>query len=623
MCTAWRAKRRPHSICRSRTPAGPDAPARPGARRSVSIGDAGCGRYALAVADVTRRSVARVVGRPPRRRRHPPHQQRRRHHQLRDDRDGPADARVRRRRGWPVSEIHVRRARPAEALTTLDGEARTLDETMLVIADRERAVAVAGVMGGATSEVSATTTRMAFESAWFLPATVRATGRKLGLKTEASARFERGADISAPVAGTRARTRPARGHRRGHARSARHLRRLPRAPIRARRRAASRASGRVLGHAGAGCARSRASSRALGFVLRRRARRAGRSRSRRSASTCSREIDLIEEVGRHWGFDRMPRDLPGAARCPRPSAPGVSAQPPAAPAALRRGSAGSGDVHLHRRAAGRAAYANDGRRSSITNPLSEKFAVLRPSTGRRSARVAGLQPQPAGRRCPPLRARVDFRARPRRTPRGRLGPDRLSATRTGAATGPHWLRRRQRRRGTWSPRPSASPIDVAPADDLPWFARASAAAVRVGGAAAGWVGQLSTASRRRSTRRLRAENSTSTSLGRAALAPVARDRVAAAAFPDRRARSLDCRRRTLASRDVRGTIRTSAPATLAAVREFDRYQGKGVPEGHVSLSLRLTFQHADRTLTDAEVQQAIDTIVDALGREHQARLRGR
>ena len=54
-------------------------------------------------------------------------------------------------------EIRVRRARAGEPLTTLDGQARTLDETMLVIADRERAVAIAGVMGGATSEVSATT----------------------------------------------------------------------------------------------------------------------------------------------------------------------------------------------------------------------------------------------------------------------------------------------------------------------------------------------------------------------------------------------------------------------------------------------------------------------------------
>ena len=67
----------------------------------------------------------------------------------------------------------------------------------------------------------------------------------------------------------------------------------------------------------------------------------------------------------------------------------------------------------------------------------------------------------------------------------------------------------------------------------------------------------------------------------------------------------------------------NAPATLVAVREFDRYQGKGVPDGQVSLSMRLTFRDADRTLTDGEVQQAVDAIVAALAREHGAVLRGR
>jgi phenylalanyl-tRNA synthetase beta chain len=79
----------------------------------------------------------------------------------------------------------------------------------------------------------------------------------------------------------------------------------------------------------------------------------------------------------------------------------------------------------------------------------------------------------------------------------------------------------------------------------------------------------------------------------------------------------------LPAADVRGTIRSSAPATLVAVREFDRYQGKGVPAGQVSLSVRLTFRHAERTLTDAEVQQAVESIVDALARAHHAILRGR
>jgi phenylalanyl-tRNA synthetase beta chain len=72
---------------------------------------------------------------------------------------------------------------------------------------------------------------------------------------------------------------------------------------------------------------------------------------------------------------------------------------------------------------------------------------------------------------------------------------------------------------------------------------------------------------------------------------------------------------------VRGTIHASAPPTLVSVREFDRYQGKSLPDGMVSLSLRLTFRAAERTLTDAEVQGATDAILAALIAEHGAILR--
>ncbi len=75
---------------------------------------------------------------------------------------------------------------------------------------------------------------------------------------------------------------------------------------------------------------------------------------------------------------------------------------------------------------------------------------------------------------------------------------------------------------------------------------------------------------------------------------------------------------TLPAEAVRGTIVAAAPPTLVAVREFDRYQGKGIPEGQVSVSFHLTFRASERTLTDAEVQQAMDAIVAALAREHNA-----
>ena len=95
--------------------------------------------------------------------------------------------------------IVVRRARRGEKITTLDGMERALDEEMCVIADAARAVAVGGVMGGLETEIGPSTKRMLLESAYFLPASVRRTSKRLGLKTEASTRFERGGDISAPV----------------------------------------------------------------------------------------------------------------------------------------------------------------------------------------------------------------------------------------------------------------------------------------------------------------------------------------------------------------------------------------------------------------------------------------
>ncbi len=90
--------------------------------------------------------------------------------------------------------IVVRRARAGEKLKTLDGVERTLDEQMLVIADAERAVAIAGVMGGEETEISDQTADVLIESAYFDPASVRRTSKALGLQTEASYRFERGTD---------------------------------------------------------------------------------------------------------------------------------------------------------------------------------------------------------------------------------------------------------------------------------------------------------------------------------------------------------------------------------------------------------------------------------------------
>jgi phenylalanyl-tRNA synthetase beta chain len=75
---------------------------------------------------------------------------------------------------------------------------------------------------------------------------------------------------------------------------------------------------------------------------------------------------------------------------------------------------------------------------------------------------------------------------------------------------------------------------------------------------------------------------------------------------------------TLQSATLRTTIREAAPETLVQIREFDRYQGKGIPDGKMSLALRLTFRSPDRTLTDGEVQAAMDEVLAVVRSAHGA-----
>ena len=245
-----------------------------------------CPRYCAQVFDVAHRAVAGLARRAPRSRRRPADQQHRRRHQLRDARDGPADARLRSRRGCAVAGWSSVAPRAGETLQTLDGVQRTLDPEMLVIADAERASAVAGVMGGRDSEIHGATTRMVLESAYFNPPSVRRTQQ--APRTE-----DRSLDA---VRARRRRQRAARRDRaRGGAvrnRSAPDARvgplvdRYPARPSRAATRAAHRSH-----RAPAGSVRSgRRSVPALLAAARLHARRgaatAGRSRCRAIASTC-------------------------------------------------------------------------------------------------------------------------------------------------------------------------------------------------------------------------------------------------------------------------------------------------------------------------------------------------
>ncbi len=93
-------------------------------------------------------------------------------------------------------KIVVRRAVKGERIITLDDDERVLDDTVLLIADNKKALAIAGIVGGATSGVTFSTTDLLLESAFFNPVLIRKTSRTVGIETEASIRFEKKADIS-------------------------------------------------------------------------------------------------------------------------------------------------------------------------------------------------------------------------------------------------------------------------------------------------------------------------------------------------------------------------------------------------------------------------------------------
>jgi phenylalanyl-tRNA synthetase beta chain len=217
-------------------------------------------------------------------------------------------------------QIRVRPATPGETLRTLDGQGRELSPDMLVIADAERAAAVAGVMGGADSEVTSGTTAIVLESACFNPLSVRRTSKKLGLKTEASMRFERGADPHLPVTAMERAAAlldmigaaRARGTivDRYPARVVPRLLRLRRAQIT-----------RLLGAAIPDTDVTRLLD-SLGFALRETPEGWDVTIPTRRVDVL-REVDLIEEVARHYGFDRLPVTFPALTSAPRPIDPRI------------------------------------------------------------------------------------------------------------------------------------------------------------------------------------------------------------------------------------------------------------------------------------------------------------
>ncbi len=204
-------------------------------------------------------------------------------------------------------KIIVRRARAEEKLRTLDGIDRALRPEDLAIADGERPVALAGVMGGEDSEISALTNSVLLESAWFDPVSIRRTAKWHGMHTEASHRFERGADIAmAPLALDRAAALIAQvaGGEILQGVVDVYPQPRPRESVVLRRREILR----VLGSEVSGEEVERI-LRALGFPTEREGAEDWRVTPPSFRLDVTREVDLIEEIARHYGYDQLPSRL--------------------------------------------------------------------------------------------------------------------------------------------------------------------------------------------------------------------------------------------------------------------------------------------------------------------------
>jgi phenylalanyl-tRNA synthetase beta chain len=512
--------------------------------------------------------------------------------------------------------LRIRRAEKGEKIKTLDGADRTLEPDMLVIADAKSAQAVAGVMGGGASEVSASTKTIVLESACFNPKSVRLTSKRLGLKTEASARFERGTDINAPVVGIERAVALLEEIGAGHARGA-VIDRYP-SPFEPRRVVLRRARiTRVLGQEVPDVDVERILS-ILGFTLTKTSDGWNVTVPTFRVDV-AREIDLIEEIGRHHGYDRLPSTFPALEAPPGPSDPRIARD-----RLVRRmlSSAGLSEALTFTfiDAALAAHFAEASAIVPIGNPLAAQFSVLRPSL------LPGLLAAVAHNRH---RERADVRLFELGASVTRAGESRKVAVAwVGDASASHWSSAR-RNVDFFDVKGLVQRIGEALRVELTFSGKSltgylvhgRAAAVMTGKRPVGSVGMLTPAIV--SAAGLAANEDVYVAeldLDALNLANQAQP-LAVRPLPRYPSIARDISivvDDSLPAETVRGTIRSAAPETLVSAREFDRYQGKGVPDGRVSLSLRLTFRSSERTLTDAEIDAAMKNILSALKTAHDA-----
>jgi phenylalanyl-tRNA synthetase beta chain len=525
-------------------------------------------------------------------------------------------------------EIVVRLAAPNEKLVTLDGKERALSTEDLLICDAQRAQVLAGVMGGADSEVTAGTQRILLECAHFQPATVRRASKRHGLHSESSHRFERGVDIDAiPEVLDRAAALLAELAQAAVLQGRIDVYPQPRATsaVSLRLDRLSSVLGvdvpvdevkRILG--------------TLGFVLRDEKQGVITFDIPARRQDVGIEEDLIEEVARIFGYDAIVPKLPKGASALRPQAPTVSAE-----RAIRESLLASGfdEVLNYSFVSEKELEALGAPRGvALKNPLSAEQSVMRTSM------FAGLL-QNVSRN---LRHQVSS---------GRLyefGRTYLPRDASGEGDGSVCHESQKVAGVLWGSRSARSwtqkeaPVDFFDAkgavegllealkagsirfeasEGLPCHPRACAR-IFSKDVLLGSVGELHP----KVARAFDVPPGVFVfELDLAALLTVCQGVpkfVPLSKFPSVLRDFAVVVPESLESEKVEKVILEVGQPLVKSASVFDVYQGKPISEGHKSLAFALEYQSTDRTLTDAEVQQAHARIVEEVNRRLGGALRG-
>jgi phenylalanyl-tRNA synthetase beta chain len=514
----------------------------------------------------------------------------------------------------PGGQLRVRWARAGEKVTTLDGVERALDAKVPlgVVAGPDAPLALAGIMGGASSEVGDATRVVALEAAYWEARVVRRAARALGMHTEASHRFERGADPEGPPLALARLAHLLEQTGAGTSRPGL----IERHPVPRPRTRIFLRSARLDALLGTSVPVARAQQilTGLGFSVGPGASGQADVEVPSWRGDVTREVDLVEEVGRHHGLRRTLATLP-------PSSDPQGLTESQGRTRLARGTlCAAGFTEVINYAFGPTVTPGiDGLPGvALANPLSEDQAMLRGSL--LPSLVANLRTNlRQGRKDVAIFEMGRVFAPGTDLPKEER---RLGVLLAGEGRLPHWSERVARPADVFDlkgvlevlfRRLGLADVDLASGVGLPSYLHpGQGAVVRLGGERVGSYGALHPDARAALELRddvLVADLSLDALLEHPApplrVSPLDR-------FPPvSRDLSVACDAREPASA-LEALIRKAGGGSLRKVAFVDRYAGAPLPPGKVSLTVSLRFQDRSRTLTGEEVQAAVESIVQAL-----------